>query len=211
MTTFKLSDGQTFEVPSFKGHNGQYLAILAERQYTSGPQKGEYSLKLSEEAAAITNKKVEKPVNLRNRDTLESYTATDTYFLAENQDFKEYETVSTYYDYGFAVNARYTHKIEVTLQGEELQKRFYLEWKGNVDFYSYVSRLEDEIEEAIYSDVLRPQGIYHDKEQKRVIVWMYNDDGEFIDVDLSTREITQMIVAVRLIEFTETIIEEETT
>lgn len=201
--TFKLSTGQTLE-PKYKGHDGKYLQVLAERKRSDGT----FDIEMSEKTKNSTDKRVTKTVELYNFETNERHTAEDTYLLAENQDYQNPETIDTYMDGLFAGNARYTHKVEILFRIEEYSTRLFLEWRGNIGLIDFLSSLEDHIEDHLDEDELVEQGFKwdnpDDSSSKELAITIYNDKtGAVLSTEIELRELLSCVVSTRVIEFTE--------
>ena len=171
-------------------YEGQFLEYLISREYLD--EKHAVKNISLEEWEDIDCRRVQKRRTLFNRDTFEEYQCIDTFVIAEDKGWVEYETTPCY-DISCSNTQEYK-KIEVVLQTEDYKRRLFLEWKGNIMLSSYFSYIADEIYEKIKNG-----GINNENYSE---IEMYSDNGEYGHIEIeSVSNIQNMIVSVRVIEF----------
>jgi hypothetical protein len=198
MAVFTLSNGQKFEK---EGATGKYLEVLADREYIDQPDR-EKSFVMPEEFENSDDKRVKRIVNLRDRNTFESMQAEDTYLLAVNRDYKEFERVPQY-DGTPGSNAVGIYTIEVMLRFDELEKRLLLEKKGrNTTFMHFAESIMDYLVEDIEDGALEEQGAYIGEERSEPFKFLINTaTGDYLDTIVSERELKDAIVSVSLVKY----------
>ncbi len=205
MSKFTLSNGKEFEVTNIP-HYGKYLKIRVKREYLSGPKKGEVLRFLTdEEIEAMPDRKVTKVVHLFDRDSEQSYDAKDTFLIAINKDYKEYDTVNYYSE--DAINTRSKQKIEIVLRLEEWTRRLFFEWTGNIRLCDFMCNIEDDLYYELKEEPEKHGGIRWDDDCECLYIAMSTDDGDvdWIEIDRPS-ELTNSIVSARVIEFSQEIL-----
>lgn len=195
----ELGRGKKFEA-KHPSHNGKYLRVLVDRM-----PEGERDEAMIEKLKNGPDIIVEKTVNVTNMTTGNRYKAIEVYALAVNEQYVEYPELTEYLEGGFASNCDYTHKVEILFQYGDLKKRLFLDWNGNCSFFEYARDIDDLLEDKILSGKLKEQGLCFDDECGVYLVWMYSDEGEFIEIEIERSEFLDSIVSMRVVAYTEEI------
>lgn len=204
--SFVTSDKEKYEDPRAYTDR-KYLQVLAQRVTDDGVSQGASDEELKE----LPDELAERVVHITNIKTHERKTATDTYMLAVNENFKEYGDINEYYDGNFSSNAEYKHKAEVHIQSDEWHRKFYFTWRGNMSLKRFMEDIESEFTDALDDDKLKDQGLVwcqvDDEEQSSVDVNldMWTKNGQFVNVEMELTDLLNCIVGIRVVEFSETI------
>lgn len=199
---FKLSNGETFE-NKHDYSDRKYLRVLIAREKSDGTTL----LESSESAEGMTDKRVQDTVTLASKDFNDIYTATDTYLLAENENYKEYPTLDEYIEFGMASNCSYFHKIEIHIVTGVWQRKLYMQWRGNVGLSNMLSSLEDSLQEAIIDGEFETQGVTMNEDEETVNITLWTNDGDINTTEIDYDELHQSITGVRVIEYKEEILD----
>lgn len=204
MGVFKLSNGEEFVM---EGNEGKRLRILASRKYIN--QKKRKDVEMPENLINSSDERITKQVTLRDRETFEKIEAVDTYLLAENKDFKEYPSVE-FYNGEFAINVEVRHKAEVILKADDWTKHLYFDWKGKMNFFDFFKNVPERIMEGAMDGKLKSQGVKflgeEDCYEESVEILMHKENGEYITIEMTEREVESSVVSVKLVEFEEKMI-----
>ncbi|WCK57123.1 hypothetical protein PP175_28450 (plasmid) [Aneurinibacillus sp. Ricciae_BoGa-3] len=196
MAKFVTSLGHTFEE---KNHDGKYARILLQRLYEDEKNKNKNRY-MPDKYKKATDRTYTKQEQVFDINTGESHNVTDTYLVAVNPDYKEYETVNYYTTQ--SINTKLKHKVEILLQSEEWKKRLFVEYTGDIMLHDLMSSLGDNLWEEFKEDPSKHTGVRYDEESDLVELMMYTDDGEYLFVEVdSQRDFENMIVSVRVVEF----------
>lgn len=199
---FKLSNGKTFE-NKHDYTDRKYLRVLIAREKSDGTTLFESS----KSAEEMTDKRVHDTVTLISNDRNDIYTATDTYLLAENENYKEYPTIGDYIEFGMASNARYFHKIEIHIVTGVWQRKLYMQWHGNIGLSNMLSSLEDSFQEAIIDGEFETQGVTMDEEDDGVNISLWTNNGDITTTEIDYNELYDSIAGVRVVEYKEEILD----
>lgn len=201
---FKLSNGKTYtndhnrRAKNLKPeHQGPYLRVLIEKEYDDGTVK-EATIQPGE---LTSDKRVTIPHTVISKKTGKVQQVQATYLLAENEDYVDYPSVNEYLDGGYAYNVGYTHTIELVFKNERYTQRLFKTWRGNLDFYSMLSSLEDDIREDIENGDFIDQGFTYDNDSHLYFVNMYNDTGDLIEIEIEDNELFDYLMSARVIQF----------
>lgn len=195
----ELGKGRKFEAKN-ASHNGKYLRVLVDRM-----PEGERDEAMIEKLKNGPDLIVEKTVDVTNMTTGNRYKAIDVYALAVNEQYVEYPELTEYLEGGFASNCDYTHKVEILFQYGDVKKRAFLDWNGNLSFFEYVRNIDSELEDEIRAGKLKEQGLCFNGEYDVYLVWMYSDEGEFVEIEVERSELLDSIVSMRVVAYTEEI------
>lgn len=203
MGTFKLSTGDTYDVPS---HDGKYARILIERIYLDGYSE---DLEMKEKFKDVAEKKIVLEKDMYDFETDVSFKVKDTYIIAENIDNNLYELTDDY-NGNFSSNTKVSHKVQLDFNEDGWKKRIFIDWDDSgsscTNFIEFVSNISDFLDEFILSNDLKSIGVEltnNDPEisEEELTVMMYTDYGEFENRYLSLREFKNSLINIKLVNF----------
>lgn len=203
--TFILPDGS--EIKILESYMGRYIAIPIQRIYLKTEHQGSNKY-MNEKWKSLDCKKIEVHKVYFSKDFKEEKPAIDTLIVAENKDWIEYPLVSSYVGEK-ATNCEYFTKIEVVLMDEKYSRRLFFSWKGNFALADFIDGCADRIMDEIIENPNKFFAKIEDKDSKTPIIYLdfYSDDGEVVAIELENeRAISNRIASVRVVEFTEQIL-----
>jgi phage pi2 protein 07 len=203
---FILPDGS--EIKVLDSYMGRYLQIPIQRIYQKPEHQGDNVL-MADKWKNLDCKKIEVFRHYVDRDTLEERPAIETMILAEKKDWVEYPLAQSYTG-NYACNCQYYTKVEVVLKDEEYSRRLFFDWNGTRSVYDFMEYCPD----IIISEILEnPEKFYASVEDENsndpiIHLEFYSDSGEAVKIELEgERAIRDRIASIRVIEFTEKILD----
>jgi hypothetical protein len=202
---FILPDGEEIKVRD--DYMGRFLAIPIQRIYTDPEDQVDNQL-MEERWKNLDCRKIEvhKSYVKKGEQRIIRH-AVETMIIAEKKNWTEYPLVKTY-DAEFCYNHEYYTKVEVVLITDNYSRRLYFDWNGEMNAYDFMQNITDRIVEAIIENPSAHHAVIEDEYGPIIFLEFYTNDGEHCKFELyGDRDIERMIASVRVVEFTQTIVE----
>lgn len=205
---FILPDGEEIQVRD--NYMGKYLALPIQRIYSDPEDQSDNQL-MGDKWKNIDCRKIEVARSYVRRNDHKIRGAVETMIVAEKKEWLDYPLVKNY-DAEFCCNCDYYTKIEVVLMAEEYSRRLFFDWNGKLSAYDFMQDIAERIIEEIIEDPVAYHAKIEDAENHEPTIFLefYTDDGEYCELELhGDREIERMIASVRVVGFTQTIIDDK--
>lgn len=203
---FVLPNGTEIEVRD--SYMGKYLALCIQRIYHK-PEDQKDNILMPEQWQEVDCRKFEVNREYVSRENHKIRSCTETMIIAENKNWQEYPLIKAYTG-EHCDNCEYYTKIEVVLMDEDYSRRLIFDWKGNLTLGDFA----DDCAERIVQKIVENPGAFYAKVENEnshdpiIYLEFYNDNGEYYELELDgVRAIEGKIASIRVIEFTEKIID----